>query len=66
MKRILNNSKINQLGIETFGSKEKYFRWFTSPQLALGKQKPADLVKTHEGREEVYAALIRINYGILA
>lgn len=53
--------EIDQLEIETFGSKEKYLNWFTTPHLALEKQKPVDLVKTHEGREEVYAALIRIN-----
>lgn len=62
----VKKSKIDQLGIETFGSKEKYLHWFTTPHIALGKQKPVDLVKTPEGREEVYAALIRINYGILA
>jgi putative toxin-antitoxin system antitoxin component (TIGR02293 family) len=51
---------------DVFDSKEKAERWMKKRIPALGKQTPADAVKSEEGFGEVMDTLIRIEYGVYA
>lgn len=45
---------------------EKFQRWLTKPNLSLGGISPENLLDTATGIEEVYACLVRIEFGNFA
>ncbi len=49
---------------KALGSPQAAARWFATPQLALNKQRPLDLLGTAEGTTLVEDALVRIEYGV--
>ena len=51
-------------GIEVFGSREKFMRWFDSPSTALGGKAPSELVALKTGAQMVMDELGRIEYGV--
>jgi len=50
--------------LEIFGDREKAMRWLESPNAALGKQRPIDLLVTPEGTDQVLDVLTRIEHGV--
>jgi putative toxin-antitoxin system antitoxin component (TIGR02293 family) len=53
-------------GVEVFGDREKFMRWFNSPSKPLGGKAPTDLVCLKTGTQIVMDELGRIEYGIFA
>jgi putative toxin-antitoxin system antitoxin component (TIGR02293 family) len=65
-EKIIEISEVLELGLEVFGSLEKFDHWLKTPNFALGKFIPLDLLKDSYGKDLVMGELTRINYGILA
>ncbi|MFA5073369.1 MAG: antitoxin Xre/MbcA/ParS toxin-binding domain-containing protein [Nitrospirota bacterium] len=53
-------------GIQVFGSRDAFFRWFDSPSKALGGCMPSELVNLKTGAQLVMDELIRIEHGVYA
>jgi putative toxin-antitoxin system antitoxin component (TIGR02293 family) len=65
-EKIIEIAEVTHAGMEVFGEMEKFRLWLDTPNFALGKMKPFDLLKDSYGKELVLTELTRINYGILA
>jgi len=65
-EKIFEVAEVTNVGLEVFGNMEKFRLWLETPNFALGKLKPKDLIKDSYGKELVLGELTRINYGILA
>lgn len=65
-EKIIEMAEVTNIGVDVFGSMEKFKRWLDTPNFALGNLKPIDLLKDSYGKEMVISELIRINYGVLA
>lgn len=65
-ERILQIALLNKLGIDVFGSQERYNRWLETDNMALGKIKPKDLLDSSFGIDFLKDELVRIEYGVLA
>jgi putative toxin-antitoxin system antitoxin component (TIGR02293 family) len=57
--------EVTNVGLSVFGDGERLKQWLETPSLALGGQKPIELLKDSYGKELVLSELTRINYGIL-
>jgi len=64
-EKIIEVAEVTQLGLNVFGNADKFKLWLTTPNYALGKLKPIDLLKDSYGKELVVNELIQINHGIL-
>jgi putative toxin-antitoxin system antitoxin component (TIGR02293 family) len=64
-EKIIEVAEVTQLGLDVFGSAEKFKLWLTTPNFALGNLEPIDLLKDSYGKELVVSELIQINHGIL-
>jgi putative toxin-antitoxin system antitoxin component (TIGR02293 family) len=64
-EKIIEMAEVTQIGFDVFGSMEKLKLWLNTPNFALGKLKPVELLKDSYGKELVISELIRINHGIL-
>lgn len=65
-EKIIEMTEVTFKGIDTFGSIEKFKLWLETPNYALGKMKPFDLLKDSYGKDLVLSELHRIDHGILA
>lgn len=65
-EKIIEMAEVTDVGLDVFGSTEKFKRWLDTPNYALGSLKPIDLLKDSYGKEMVIGELTRINHGILA
>ncbi len=65
-EKIIEIAEVTNVGKEVFGDMEKFKLWLDTPNFALGKMKPIELLKDSYGKELVLGELTRINYGILA
>ncbi|PWT74932.1 MAG: antitoxin [Bacteroidetes bacterium] len=65
-EKIIEMAEVTSLGLDVFGNMEKFKLWLDTPNFALGKLKPVELLKDSYGKEMVVGELTRINYGILA
>lgn len=65
-EKIIEMAEVTNIGLDVFGDMEKFKLWLGTPNFALGKFKPIDLLKDSYGKEMVIGELTRINYGILA
>jgi putative toxin-antitoxin system antitoxin component (TIGR02293 family) len=65
-EKIIEMAEVSNIGLDVFGSMEKFKLWLDTPNYALGKLKPMELLKDSYGKEMVIGELTRINYGILA
>ncbi|MEP7266674.1 MAG: antitoxin Xre/MbcA/ParS toxin-binding domain-containing protein [Saprospiraceae bacterium] len=65
-EKILEIAEVSLLGLEVFGSMEKFKTWLETPSFALGNDKPIDLMKDSYGKELVIGELTRIEHGIFA
>ena len=64
-EKIIEMSEVTQIGLDVFGNLEKLKLWLNTPNYALGRLKPIELIKDSYGKELVIGELIRINHGIL-
>ncbi len=64
-EKIIEVAEVTQVGLDVFGSMEKLRLWLNTPNFALGKLKPIELLKDSYGKELVISELTRINHGIL-
>jgi uncharacterized protein (DUF2384 family) len=51
--------------MDVFGGMDKFKLWLQTPNFALGKIKPIELLKDSYGKDLVVTELIHINHGIL-
>ena len=65
-EKIIEMAEVTNVGLDVFGDMEKFKLWLDTPNFALGKLKPIELLKDSYGKEMVISELTRINYGILA
>ena len=65
-EKIIEMAEVTNIGLDVFGDMEKFKLWLSTPNFALGKRKPIELLKDSYGKELVVGELTRINYGILA
>ncbi len=65
-EKIIEMTEVTFKGIDTFGNIKKFKLWLETPNYALGKMKPFDLLKDSYGKDLVLSELHRIDHGILA
>ncbi|MFN8330587.1 MAG: antitoxin Xre/MbcA/ParS toxin-binding domain-containing protein [Saprospiraceae bacterium] len=64
-EKIIEIAEVTKVGLEVFEDMSKFKLWLNTPNYALGKIKPIELLKDSYGKELVIAELTRINQGIL-
>lgn len=64
-EKIIEMAEVTSIGVDVFGKEEKFRLWLETPNFALGRQKPKELLMDSYGKELVIGELIRINHGIL-
>lgn len=64
-EKIIEMAEVTNIGLDVFGSMEKFKLWLDTPNFSLGSMKPIDLLRDSYGKELVISELTRINYGIL-
>jgi putative toxin-antitoxin system antitoxin component (TIGR02293 family) len=64
-EKIIEMAEVTKVGLDVFGTVEKLRLWLNTPNYALGKLKPLELLKDSYGKELVISELTRINHGIL-
>ena len=64
-EKIIEMAEVTKVGLDVFDDMEKLKLWLNTPNYALGKLKPIELLKDSYGKEMVISELTRINYGIL-
>ena len=65
-EKIIEVAEVTNVGLDVFGSMEKFRLWLDTPNFALGNMKPMELLKDSYGKEMVIGELTRINHGIFA
>ena len=65
-EKIFEIAEVNILGLEVFGTTEKFGLWLDTPNFALANEKPLSLLVNSYGKSLLMAELNRINYGIFA
>ena len=65
-EKIIEIAEVTNVGVDIFGNLEKFKLWLETPNFALGKLKPIELLSDSYGKELVMGELTRINYGIFA
>lgn len=65
-EHIIQLARLMVKGAEVFESRDKFKRWFTTPNVALGGKPPSELVILQTGTQLVMDELIRIDYGVFA
>jgi putative toxin-antitoxin system antitoxin component (TIGR02293 family) len=63
-EKILALAEVTHLGKKVFGDSEKFYRWLTTPNYALGNLQPLELLKNSYGQELVVDELHRIDQAI--
>lgn len=64
-EKIIEMAEVTKVGLDVFGDIEKLKLWLNTPNFALGKLEPIELLKDSYGKDLVISELTRINYGIL-
>lgn len=57
-------SRLYQLGRKCLGSYTAFIQWCKLPNTCLGGVKPLRAMQTEQGMIDVYALLLRIEYGV--
>jgi putative toxin-antitoxin system antitoxin component (TIGR02293 family) len=65
-EKILEMAEVSDIGLDVFGDMEKFKQWLHTPNYALGKMRPIDLLADSYGKDLVISELHRINHGIFA
>jgi putative toxin-antitoxin system antitoxin component (TIGR02293 family) len=63
-EKIIEMAEVTLMGLEVFGDMEKFKRWLTTPNFALGRLEPLELLQDSYGKELVMSELVRIDHGI--
>lgn len=64
-EKIIEMAEVTKAGLDVFGEMDRLKLWLNTPNYALGKLKPVELLKDSYGKELVLSELTRINHGIL-
>ncbi|MBX7225664.1 MAG: DUF2384 domain-containing protein [Chitinophagales bacterium] len=64
-EKIIELAEVTKIGMDVFGTTEKFELWLNTPNYALGNVLPKTLLKDSYGKELVVGELVRINHGIL-
>lgn len=64
-EKIIEMAEVTKVGLDVFGDMDKFRLWLNTPNYALGKLKPIELLKDSYGKELVISELTRIDHGIL-
>lgn len=64
-EKIIEMAEVTKAGLDVFGNMDKLRLWLNTPNYALGKLKPIELLKDSYGKELVMSELIHISHGIL-
>lgn len=65
-EKIMEMAEVTNVGLDVFGNMDKFKLWLDTPNFALGKLKPIELLKDSYGKEMVIGELNRIEHGIFA
>ena len=65
-EKIVELAEVIKTGIEIFDTMDQFKLWLDTPNFALGKQKPIDLLSDSYGKDLVLGELIRTDQGIFA
>ena len=65
-EKIIELAEVTRLGLDIFDSGEQFRLWLETPNQALGRQKPMDLLHDSYGKDLVAGELTRIDQGIFA
>lgn len=65
-EKIMAIAEVVAAGKEAFGDVEKFKLWLGTPNFALGRLRPLELLRDSYGKDLVLGELTRIEYGILA
>jgi len=65
-EKIIEMAEVTEVGKDVFGGLEKFNLWLNTPNFALGKLKPKELLRDSYGKELIMIELHNINHGILA
>ncbi len=63
-EQVIELAQVVSKGLEIFGSKENFQQWLHSNIIALGGQKPIDILDTTFGIRMVFRVLGRLEYGV--
>lgn len=63
-EKIIEMAEVTKIGLDILGGIHNFRLWLNTPNFALGKLKPKDLLNDSYGKELVLGELTRINYGI--
>lgn len=64
-EKIIEMAEVTNVALDVFGDMDKFKLWLDTPNYALGKMKPIELLRDSYGKEMVIGELNRINHGIL-
>lgn len=65
-EKIMEMAGITHNGVEVFQDLDRFSQWLRTPNFALGKTEPQELLQDAFGAELVRTELIRIKHGIFA
>jgi putative toxin-antitoxin system antitoxin component (TIGR02293 family) len=65
-EKILELTEVTNMGVSIFDDLASFHEWLNTSSLALGNNKPAELLQDSYGKELVLAELNRIEHGIFA
>ena len=65
-EKIIELAEVTSIGLEVFEDRHKFKLWLETPNYALGKLKPVELLKDSYGKDLVIAELTKIHHGIFA
>ena len=65
-EKIIEIAEVTKLGLDVFEDMDKFKLWLNTPNFALGRMKPIELLRDSYGKEMIIGELTRIDYGILA
>ena len=65
-EKIIEVAEVTKAGLDTFGDMDKFKHWLNTPNFALGRIKPTELIRDSYGKDLVLGELTRINHGIFA
>lgn len=63
-EKIIEMAEVTKVGLDVFGDMQKFKLWLDTPNFALEKNKPLEMLKDSYGKDMVLAELHRINHGI--
>lgn len=63
-EKIIEMAEVTKAGLEVFDDIDKFRLWLDTPNFALGKTEPIELLKDSYGKELVLGELTRIRHGI--